>query len=286
MPIVIDPAFTPPPPPESVTSSDGVLTAVADNTNGGALLVADFSSLSPTPRRVRFERTDGSRVRSGDDALAPGGIAVAYDAESPLGGAASWVAIPVFADGSEGDASAAAAVALTAPAPSTAWLKVVSEPTLSMRVEVATVVESGRTLRNTLTPIVGSPYPTSVGDVPMGWSGRLEFSTDTEDDYYAIVAALSSGPVLLQAPTCMGIPGDMYLVPVGSLTAERLAPTGYGWQYLSWTVDFVEVDRPATVDAPLLLPSLSWEDVAQDYASWDALAGSVPSWVALLGGTV
>lgn len=288
MPIVIDPAFTPPPPPESVTSSDGVLTAVADNTNGGALLVADFSSLSPTPRRVRFERTDGARVRSGDDAMAPGGIAVAYDAEAPLGGAVSWVATPIFADGSEGDASAAAAVALAPVPPSTAVLKPVSEPGLAVSVSVMGAEEAGRSLRSNLVYAVGSGFPTVAWDVPSGWAGRITFRTDSESGYYALVDALAGGAVLLQTSSCSGIPSAMFVVAQGALAAARMAgaETGFGWEKRAWVVDFVEVDRPATVDAPLLLPSLSWEDVAQDYASWDALAGSVPSWVALLGGTV
>lgn len=285
MSIIVDPGFTPPPPPAVATSADGRLKVIADNAHAGARLVADFSDLVPLPRRVRFLRSDGSPVRSGDPAYAPGGMAVAYDHEAPLGGPVSWVAVPVFADGSEGTTTDAAALTLLPAAASRMWVKPLVDSDLSVIGRMSRAEESGRPLRATVTPVVGAEMPAGGWDVALSWTGQITFRTDTEAEYVALLAALSAGPVLAQPSGCAGLPTDMYLLPQGELAAVRMsgAATGQGWKFREWAVSMVQVGRPTTLDSPLIIPGLSWDDMTPLYSSWDNVVAVVPSWYALLG---
>lgn len=285
MTIIVDPGFVPPPPPTVAVSSDDRLTATADNAHAGALLKADFSDLPTLPRRVRFYRGDGSPVRSGDPAYAPGGVAVAYDHEAPLGGPVSWYAVPVFKDGSTGTPTTAAALTLTAAPASRAWLKPLLNPDLAIIGRASRAEEQGRGFRTNFTPVVGATLPGADWDIPLGWTGQITFRTDTEEEYLAMVAALSAGPLLMQPSSCAGLPSDLYLLAQGSMAAARMsgAATGQGWKYREWAISFVAVDRQPTLDSPLIIPGISWDDVPRLYSSWDNLVAVVPSWYALIG---
>lgn len=285
MPIPIDTTVVQPPPPESETSSDGILTVHSDNGNAGVLLYADFSALVPTPTRVRFFR-DGLPVRSGDAAWTSDGHAVAYDHEVPLGTSSSWWATPVNADGTDGAPSAAAS--LTVPwigNPSEVWLKSLLDPDTSMRLVAATFEEQGRPTRTTQTPILGASLDAGSWDVTGGLAATLSLKTDTREQYEALTELLNGQPLLLQAhPEDAGIPANLYIQPVSDIAAARRVETGFGWAKRLWPVQLVEVQRPTTVDSPLIIPGLSWETVAAQYASWDALAAAYPGgWLSLLG---
>ena len=85
MPIPVDPSFVWPDAPTTTTSTDGRLAARVDSAHGGVLLRADFTGDATEAVKARFYRGDGSLVRSGDPAMAPGGVALAYDHEAPVG---------------------------------------------------------------------------------------------------------------------------------------------------------------------------------------------------------
>jgi hypothetical protein len=285
LPIIVNPSFVPPAPPATATSSDGRLTATLHPDWAGVLLKADFSSLGTPPVKVRFLR-DGDRVRSGDPAWAPGGIAVAYDPEPTLGVASSWTAVPIFADGSLGTASAVATLDVPEPADlSTGWIKPLGALQLAFLARLAGADEGGRTMRTELDDALGSPFPVGSWDVPSGLTITVAVRTDTAEEYDALVAALSAGPVLYQGADAAGIPRNLYALPTGTIAADRMAgaEVGFGWAYRRWNVTLTEVQRPATIDSPLVIPGLSWDTVAADYASWTAVAADKASWTALLG---
>lgn len=243
-------------------------------------------ALNPLPCKVRFTRSDGQLVRSGHDAYAPGGIAVAYDHEAPLGGPVSWTATPVYADGTPGAPTSAAAISLAAPPASRVWLKSLLDPDVSVLARVALAEESGRLFRSSLAPVVGAELPGGSWDVPLAWTGNLTFRTDTQAEYDQLVAVLSSGVLLMQSGDCAGLPQQLYVLPQGSMAARRMsgAATGQGWAYRAWAIDLAETARPATLDSALLIPGLSYDDLPGTYASYDQLAAVVPSYLALLGG--
>ena len=286
MPIIVDPGFVPPSPPASVTGADGVLTATLRPDSAGVLLVADFSGAGTVPTRVRFERADGSLVRSGDSAWAPGGVAVAYDGEAPLGETVSWVAYPILADGTVGSASDAAALAVPDAASSTVWLKPVSAPGLSAVFKIALAEDSGTSARAGLSPVAGSSSPTGSWDVPVSEAYALTLRTDTEAEAEALRAIFAAGPVVLvQSPACSGIPRSMFVTVQGAPAPARMVDTGFGWALRAWNVTVQTVARPATVDAPLVIPGSSWGTLTDSYASWSAVVAADDSWLTAVVGS-
>lgn len=285
MPIVVDPTFVPPPPPSSVSSSDGVLTATADVANAGVLLKADFSAVGAAPTFVRFERTDGTLVRSGNTARATGGVAYAYDHEGDLGEPVSWRAVPVDRDGTDGTPSAVVALTLPAPAdPSDGWLKSTVNPDASIMARLALAEENGRGLRVTLDEVTGSEYPVAAWDVPTALSVVVTIRTDTRAEYEAVVALIKEGPLLLQARDETGLPSNLHVLAVGQLRAERLAETGLGWKARHWSLALQCIARPDTQGVPLRIPGRTNAAQLEGYPTCAALLSQVATCGQLIEG--
>lgn len=278
MPIIVDPSFVPPGPPTTATSSDSVVTATLDAAHAGVVLKASYT-IGTTPIKVAFFR-DGVPVRSGDLAWAPGGIAVAYDHEAPLGVASSWTAVPHFADGTTAAMSQPAV--LTIPNPSgaqTAWLKSVIDPALSRTVWVETPPTMALAASTSISPALGSPFPVGSWDVRAAYTTSFALVTQTASERIALEALLDSGPLLYQCASTVDLP-DFYLLP-GDVSWEWVA--GASDATRRWTVPATEIDRPSTLDAPLRIPGLSWASTVATYASWSTLTAAKSSWAALLG---
>lgn len=264
MPVIIDPSIPAPTPPTTVTGPDGILTAARDDAHAGVLLVAVFAG--PAPVRVRFVRiaADGTQVpvRSGATASAPGGTAVAYDQEAPLGVSVTWRAIPVYADGSEGAASAGVALTIPEPEPfADMWLKSASRPDLSMRVTplTDTFQQVNRALRDELFEIPGSPYPVAAYDVRSGLDSSVQVVTETLTDRQALLDLVQASPVVLaQTRLDYALP-DAWLL-VRDLAEQR--PGTVDDPVRVWTLPVSQVDRPAPEDAPLRIPGRSYADSA------------------------
>lgn len=285
MPIVVDPSYVPPAASDTVGSPDGLLQVRVDTTNAGVLLRADYSAVSSRPLMVRFYRGDGTLVRSGDPAWAPGGIAHAYDHEAPIGTPAGYYVVPVLADGTDGAQSERVTVELAWTGDtSSVWIKNPSRPDLSMFARAATFEEQARPLRTTFTDVPGVRLGISTSLVTGGLTGTLTIKTDTVEEYEAMLALFDGSVLLIQAhPTLGGVP-TMYARPSGDLVSLRRAETGYGWGMRDWPVQLTESRRPATLDAPLRIPGLSWAAVASHYPTWQELASRVASWDDLIWG--
>ena len=283
MPIIVDPTFIPPAGPTTVVSPDGYLTATLDAPWAGVRLVADFSTLGSDIEKVAFFR-DGQPVRSGDLAWAPGGVAVAYDHEAPLGVVSSWSAVAYFRGGDSPGSTSTPALLVPLPdgGAKLAWLKSVDTPSASLRVKILEFREAGRDPRASLQPVIGSAYPTGTRDTLTGLAATLTVRTDTQAEYDALLALLDTQWMLLQTPDWMGIPADLYCMATGPMAASRLGGHTLGWAQRAWDIPLVQLDRPATVDAPLLIPGVTWDSVAATYATWDALTAAVPTWLDLL----
>lgn len=261
MSIIIDPDDAPPDPPVEVTSPDGILTARRDDTWAGVYLIADFSDLSPDPAMVRFVRvsSDGVEVpvRSGDTAWAPGGIAVAYDHEAPLGQSSAWYAYPIDWAGVVGDRSDGAAVTPPEPTPvRDVWLKALSDPALSLRVKVMSWPELAFGERQQRFDVLNASSPVMRVDAWSLASGAVTIETDDLDERVALHALLTSGTALLaQTRMANGRP-DAYWVP-GQITESM--PGISTDPHRTWTVAVTAVARPATVGAPLRIPDRSYD---------------------------
>lgn len=264
MSIVIDPDAPPVVPPVEVTSPDGILTARRDDAWAGVVLTADYTGADPVPGRVRLVRVgpDGQEtpVRSGDLAWAPGGLAVAYDHEAPLGVPVTWYAYPVAADGTLGTRSQGAALTIPEPdAPRDVWLKSVNDPATSLRVLVTSWPTQEYAARQQRLDILGAASPVIGIDTWSLGSGDVQILTESLDERIALLGLLTSGSVLLaQTRGAYGRP-DAYMVP-GAPSEQMIgAATDPG---RLWTVTMTSVDRPPTLDAGLRIPGRSYADTA------------------------
>ncbi|WP_432789237.1 hypothetical protein QYM46_12940 [Brevibacterium sp. K11IcPPYGO002] len=230
-----------------------------------------------TVAKVRFERQDGSVVRSGNPAWAPGGYAHAYDHEATLGGGTLWRAVPIRFDGTEGTPSEYVGAVIPALSDGWAWLKPVTDPDKAMllKVEPPDLSYDGRV---DTTSITGAPRPAATWDVLEGFTTRLRSLVREKDVEEHLMALLDEGPVLAQFPACAGLP-DFYFIR-GKLDLEHVHWDGWPWRRYQW--DVIQIDRPDTTDSPLRVPGLSYNTVERDWTTYDQLAATVDSYNNLL----
>lgn len=290
----VDPSFTPPPPDEVVVSPDGVLSARVDAENAGVHLRADFSAQVPQPLMVRFYRGDGSPVRSGDVAYAPDGLAHAYDHEASPGEVNAYSAMPLDLDGVQsGDMSDSVGVTLPwSVSTSDVWLKNLADPSKSLHIRAHESEETARPAQTSFTRVPGMAVgPSSSSGPTGGLSLTLSVYVDDKATYQALLGtrangytdALLDGNVLLVQPhPDRGGFEAFYARPDGDVLAARRAH-GFGYGMREVPITLTESRRPSTLGAPMIVPSVSWALVSQQYATWDELAATVPSWEALLG---
>ncbi|WGW12758.1 hypothetical protein LWF01_03005 [Saxibacter everestensis] len=235
---------------------------------------------STLPQKVRFERGDGTPVRSGNPAWAPGGYATAYDHEAPLGVGASWRAVPIYADGTEGQPTAGVSTLIPEPPRQTVWIKSTTDPNESMKIDPTEWFQPSYADRTSSTSIQGDRFPAMTWDMHASLTGTLKFKTRSKAETGRLATLLDSGPLLIQWNRIAGIE-DFYFLP-GAISKRIVTYTEQG-PVFEFTIPVTECRRPATVDAPLRIPGLSWNTVAENYASWTELSTQVPSWRALLG---
>lgn len=230
-----------------------------------------------TVARVRFERQDGTLVRSGNPAWAPGGYAHAYDHEATLGGGTLWRAVPIHFDGAEGTPSEYVGAVIPALSDGWAWLKPVADPNKAMllKVEPPDLSYDGRV---DTTSIAGAPRPAATWDVLEGFTTQLRSLVREKPVADQLMALLDEGPVLAQFPACAGLP-DFYFIR-GKVDLEHVHWDGYPWRRYQW--DVISIDRPDTTDSPLRIPDLSYNTVERDWTTYDQLKSTVASYNKLL----
>lgn len=230
-----------------------------------------------TVARVRFERQDGTLVRSGNPAWAPGGYAHAYDHEATLGGGTLWRAVPIHFDGTEGEPSEYVGAVIPALSDGWAWLKPVNDPDKAMllKVEPPDLSYDGRV---DTTSITGAPRPAATWDVLEGFTTQLRSLVREKTVADQLMALLDEGPVLAQFPSCAGL-SDFYFIR-GGVNLEHVHWDGYPWRRYQW--DVISIDRPDTSDSPLRIPDLSYDTVERDWITYDQLAATVDSYNKLL----
>ena len=248
-----------------------------DGSDGGSISIA-------TPRRISkvlFSRTDDSPVRSGNYARAVGGEAHCYEHEAPLGGPTSWTATPIYDDGTEGTPTEPATLYIPDPKGlRDVWLKPVSDPSAAVRaVVVGDIPELSYEAREDVSDIYGSAFPSVSWD---NWAAAkadgMTFLVETAKDRAALQKCLTSGIVLMQTSSAFDWP-DMY-VKFSTVTRTRLGSIRNVDQTLA--ASFVEVERPATEDAPVIIPDRSWGDLRRLFADWTAVHDAYTEWGALV----
>lgn len=270
MAIVIDPSIPPPAPPVEAVSPDGILTARRDDAYAGVYLIANYTSASPPPQRVRFVRVgaDGTvaEVRGGDAAWAPGGLAVAYDHEAPLGASSVWFAYPVTASGTVGTPSEGVALAVPEPdPPQDVWLKSITDPGLSLRVLVLAWPQLEYAERQERFDVLGASAPVMRVDTWSLPTSTVTIETATLAERTALRSLLTAGTTVLAQTRAEYGREDTYWVP-GKITETM--PGDADDPHRTWEVPVTAVDRPPTIDTPLRIPGRSYADSAGPWPTY------------------
>ncbi len=289
MPMIVDPAASPVTPPTSVTSPEGWLTAVIDESWAGVYLAVDYTAgdsplaTAADVRKVLITRQDpGSApagVRSGDLAWAVEGIGQAYDHEAPLGVAVAYAARPLYADGTWGPVTS---LALVVPAPPAGqskdlWLKSIETPGLSMRVMLLAPQGTSSAARQESALRSGSPYTAVAYDTAAAPVETVSVDVLAADiDRFRQL--IRSGVLLAQVRPGYHI-GDRFFVP-GDVSEKPTGKLGATGGY-TLTFDIVPIERPATAGQPMAAPGWSYTLFADAFATYDAVAASYPSYAAL-----
>lgn len=259
----------------TVTSSDGVLTAVSSPSKSGVLLRAVFTGAQPPS--VTFYRTgpDGVKhvVRSGDPAPLVSGTAFAYDHEARPGVAYSYTVK---------GASESSAVVVTLPwSGRGGWLKSVSEPSKSVRVLVGAPLPPSRASNSVTSRVLGAAAPAAAVWPRSSVESSLEVRSLSPEDRDALWDVLDTGVVRYDEAEALSR-RSLYLLP-GDVSEEQVGHHVGGVWTLSISV--TEVDRPATGGAPLLMPGWSWVDATRGMASMAEVQAAYPTvWDMLLAG--
>lgn len=265
------------------TASDGAFSYRWTGAPGASTseeYVPAVPAADPLPQKVRFLRGDGTPVRSGDLAWAPGGVAVAYDHEAQIGVPATYYAVPVYGDGTEGDPSDTLAVQLpNLRGFRDVWIKSPVNPNISALAWVENPPEISRAGRATFTEIQGSRLPVAAWDVRSGRTMTLTVVTETIAEAHVLEALLDAGPLLVQTRTDYDLP-DLYCLP-GDVTRTRVARMGN--PVSRWTVPLTECGRPATLDAPLRIPGNSYAETDPDFPSYAEATATGTTYAAEMG---
>lgn len=268
---------------EQAESPDGRVRVITFPEGGGVFVLADFSDLTPKPKKVRFVRgLDHTPVRSGNDAWAPGGQAIAFDREAPSGEVSFWYAIPITrVGGVYVDGTPTLGVPITAPSPDLErdfWLKSLAVPQdlrLSARMPAPTGRIEGRDFGQRRP---GARFMAGGWDTPIVQPITFTFRTDTPAEYQQLEQLVSYGPMLLQTIPLYGI--EDQFVKLGTLE----------WSYLlgaydpqrNVTITFNPCARPPTEAAPLLIPGRTFGTVAETYASFQQIVDDLDEFYDLM----
>lgn len=261
----------------TVTSSDGVITAVTDGTNVGVLLRA----LDPEPPyELTFLRTDASTgvveaVYSGEPSLVVEGVAYAYDHLASPGATYSYsIRRP---DGTE---SSGAVVSLPALSECGTLLKCPAVPSLSRAVDLVSVSDRDYPSRVSLTTVLDFSAPYAATWVEGSVVMDLVIRTTTKQALADLSALVRSGLTLLLQPSeAHGIDETYCVVTSHQITRPGGIP---GWSMVDTVIQVVGMDRPAGIGAPLQMPRWSWADAVRPYGTMTEVAAAYPDMWAML----
>lgn len=244
------------------------VTVIADNAASDAVLTITSTVNATTDSILRNEPGQSKPVRVGPQTLVANQPHTVRDLEVPLGvevtytvttvAGASDTSLPVTVDGDGSD-----------------WLIHLGQPSLSMKVTVASYPETMRGTRVSVLPIIGATLPVSQSDKPLGADGPLTIITSGAAERNNLGALLADGsPLLFQTPKNEGV-GNRYISVVGIKT-RRPSPLATE-QTRYTTLDTVEVNADASVYQP---PGgfYTWDQLAIDQSTWNSVPVKWPMW--------
>lgn len=284
MPTVFDEAGFPAPGVVQFSPS-GRLGAVVHAGFPGVLLgVWDAVGSNITIERFTLgeRRAEWVTVRSGGPVWLSSGVGSAYDLEAEYGKTYMYRLGYYYGEG--GEAEHRVTVRMpdwdggTGRVRFTGWLKSLTDPLLSRAVVVEQPGEFTRSAHQASATRWGNPYPTTVWGGRAARTGSLVFHGLPGDDVDALEELLSSGLLLFQPkPSLKARP--MYLLP------GDLSDLHYSMEMArQFTLSFTEVDRPADLDTPPVIPGWSWDEATEGMSLGMVDGTFQDEWAMLLAG--
>jgi len=284
---LVDLTLSTPAPPTEAASVDGALHARLHES--GVIL---WTTLDEDSWLLRLERADGTVVRGSDPAYAPGGIAVGFDHEAPLGVAVSWYAVILSGDRA---GERVGPVTLTQAFPDSrtkvgnwhaVWLKSCEDSSLSRLVWLEVAADRSAPRHQGSLQVIGRQNTVLIdggvgGEQGSSWS----IITETMAEVTALRDLLTSGTLLLQFPPIFDR-RDIYLAPTGDLTWQLASEAAIpDWSHSitgedvigdlhTWPFEWVEQDRPATADTTVGIPGHTYDDSTRAMPTYDDRAGT------------
>lgn len=229
-----------------------------------------------------------AKVRGADSSATSGDTFMVTDYEAPIGRVTYYTALAESVSTSESDDSST--VILTVSNTGAVWLKSVGQPALSRRVNVVDFSDRQRPRRILGEyEVLGRENKVVLTDTLGGREGDLTLSTflmngvwETDHSWQDVSRLLSDGGTLFLQTAGYDYTGeeDMYL-EVKGYARKRIGPVGGELTHLH-TIEYVEVDRPATSEQSLSLRS--WQDVLNENATWQAVIDGYADWLEVVQG--
>lgn len=262
--------MAPPPVPVLAATVLGVGAAHGvrlEGSVGAGTLEADLYRTGPSGVRAY--------VRGMVDVAAVGPSAIdVVDYEAPFGVAVDYVLVARNVDGE----TESAVVTVTVDVDDD-WLVDLDDARNTGPVIVESFAELEYPSQQGVHRIIGRRTPIVTSDLRWTPTGRLVLVTLTVADGRRVRDALgSSSPLLFRSRIERGV-GNMYVLPLGSVTEGRTSRIATE-PSRRWTVDVVEIDRP---DPSLYLPlALTWAEVVATWATWADVIAARVTWGDLL----
>lgn len=170
----------------------------------------------------------------------------------------------------------------------TVWLKSVGQPAISRRVNMvdfSEITRPGRILGE--YEVLGRSNKVVLSDVLGGREGQLTIATfpmnglwESDSSLRDVQTLARTGGTLFLQTAGHALTGedDMYF-EIKGFSRKRITVVGGELVHL-YTIDFIEVDRPATQQESLALRD--WDDVLTQNATWNAVLTNHTTWLDVL----
>lgn len=257
------------------------VAATGDDTNARTRLVVTIDGTQASMVEVQRSVDGGATwvdVRGASRILVAGNTLILYDYESPNGEPAGWRAQAIRPTVNGDIASAWSSTATATWSSPYTWLKNIRNPSLSRSIRFARMPDLDFDRQQGVHQILDETYPVVISGVLQAAAGELQLLTATLAERDAVKTLLSGSVVLVQPPASHGV-GSRYW-SCGKVSDRRVVRVA-GVAYRHLVTPATEVAPPADTGIDGFV-GLTYQDVADTYATYAALLAAVPTYGDLL----
>lgn len=140
------------------------------------------------------------------------------------------------------------------------WLKSISNPSLSMRLNAASTGEGNFAGMSSPQIVLGSAFPSATYRQRQARATTITVYTFNMTDFDRMTALVDSDVIMLQSPPGFSRKDGYYLIGKAQFSRYGTAQSGI----FQWNLELTQFDRPPTANSPLEVPGFSFEEDLQD----------------------